>query len=248
MHAALTAFSLGLAVSANAAEAVGFCEGESERARANAERIAEEWPLRSSGDALSRYTQLLVERLARPSHHDRISWRVAMVHDRAPNAFAAGAGFLYLTDGALEFARTESELAAILAHEMGHQISGHFCPRERPGFFSWLFGRSDDMAATSRTDVRKKDLGAISLVIDPVKEQEADRQAVAILREAGYDPHAMLDIARRLPSGGHPSHLQDPRRLQSLEASLAAVPSIEIDESQAFQAAKRDLEAELRGW
>ena len=35
-----------------------------------------------------------------------------MVHDRAPNAFAAGAGFLYVTDGALEFARTESELAA----------------------------------------------------------------------------------------------------------------------------------------
>jgi hypothetical protein len=61
------------------------------------------------------------------------------------------------------------------------------------------------MAETSRKDVRKKDLGAISLVIDSVKEQEADRQAVGILREAGYDPHAMLDVARRLPSRGHPS-------------------------------------------
>ncbi len=169
-----------------------------------------------------------------------------MVHDRAPNAFAAGAGTLYITDGALEFSKTESELAAILAHEMGHQISGHFCPRERPGFFRWMFGRSD--AETSRTDVRKKDLGSISLVIDPVKEQEADRQAVAILRAAGYDPRAMLDVAKRLPSGGRPSHLQDPRRIQSLEASLAAVPSIEIAESQEFQAAKRDLAAELSGW
>lgn len=248
MRPVLTAFSLGLAVWAASAETAGFCEGESARARANAERIAEEWPLRSSGDALSRYTQSLVKRLARSSQRDRIPWRVAMVHDRAPNAFAAGAGSLYLTDGALEFARTESELAAILAYEMGHQISGHFCPRERSGFFSWLFGRSDNMAETSRTDVRQKDLGSISLVIDPVKEQEADRQAVAILREAGYDPHAMLDVARRLPSGGRPSHLQDPRRIQSLEASLAAVLSIEIAESQAFQAAKRDLAAEMSGW
>jgi predicted Zn-dependent protease len=132
------------------------------------------------------------------------------------NAFAAGAGFLYLTDGALEFARTESELAAMLAHEMGHQISGHFCPRERPGVFSWLFGRSDDTAETSRKDARKKELGSISLVIDPVKEQQADRQAVAILREAGYDPHAMLEVSRRLPSGGRPSHLKYQRRLQSL--------------------------------
>jgi len=248
VHRALTAFSLGLAVSANAAEAAGLCEGESERARANAERIAQEWPLRSSGDTPSRYTQSLVERLARSSQRDRILWRVAMVHDRAPNAFAAGAGFLYVTDGALEFARTESELAAILAHEMGHQISGHFCPREGPGFFSWLFGRSDDTAETSRKDVREKDLGSISLVVDPVKEQEADRQAVAILREAGFAPHAMLDVARRLPSGGRPSHLQNPRRIQSLETSLATLPSIEIDESQAFQAAKRELEAERGGW
>jgi predicted Zn-dependent protease len=247
VRAALTALSLGLAVSANPAEAAGLCEGESERAWANAERIAQEWPLRSSGDGLSRYTQSLVERLGRSSRRDRIPWRVAMLHDRAPNAFAAGAGSLYLTDGALEFARTESELAAILAHEMGHQISGHFCSRERPGFFSWMFGRSDDTAETPRKDVRKKDLGSISLVIDPVKEQQADRQAVAILREAGYDPHAMLEVARRLPSAGRPSHLQDPRRLQSLEASLATLPSIEIAESQAFQAAKRDLEAELRG-
>jgi predicted Zn-dependent protease len=248
MRPALTAFSLSLAVWAASAETAGFCKGESARARANSERIAEEWPLRSSGDALSRYVQALVERLARLSHRDRVPWRVAMVHDRAPNAFAAGAGSLYLTDGALEFARTESELAAILAHEMGHQVSGHFCPRERSGFFSWLFGLPDDIAETSRKDVREKDLGSISLVIDPVKEQEADRQAVSILREAGYDPHAMLDVARRLPSGGHPSHLQDPRRLQSLETSLATLPSIESDESQAFQAAKRELEAERGGW
>lgn len=96
--------------------------------------------------------------------------------------------------------------------------------------------------------MRENDLGSISLVIDPMKEREAERQAVAILREAGYDPHAMLEVARRLPSGGRPSHLQDPRRIRSLEASLAAVPSAEIAESQAFQAAKRDLEAELRRW
>ena len=53
------------------------------------------------------------------------------------------------------------------------------------------------------------------------------------------------------PVGEAPVSLNDrrhPRRLQSLEASLVAVLPIEIDESQSFQAAKRDLEAELRGW
>ena len=37
-------------------------------------------------------------------------------------------------------------------------------------------------------------------------------------------------------------------RIQSLETSLATCQSIEIAESQAFQAAKRKLEAERRGW
>ncbi|MGQ0591268.1 MAG: M48 family metallopeptidase [Gammaproteobacteria bacterium] len=243
----LIAASLWLAVSA-IAETAGFCEGERERARTNAERIEREWPLRGSGEGISRYTQSLVERLASQPRRHHIAWRVAVVRNRAPNAFAAGGGYLYLTDGALAFSQTESELAAILAHEMGHQISGHFCPRERPGFFRWLFGRSDDTAETSRHDVREKDLGSVSVVIDPVKEQEADRQAVTILREAGYDPHAMLDVAKRLPSGGRPSHLQDPRRIRSLEASLAAMPSIQTADSEPFQEAKRELEADLKSW
>lgn len=80
MRPALTTYSLGLAVSVASAKAAGLCE--SERARVNAERIAEEWPLRSSGDALSRYAQSLVQRLARSSHRERVAWRVDMVRER----------------------------------------------------------------------------------------------------------------------------------------------------------------------
>ncbi len=240
--------SFWLAASAAQAEAAGFCEGERERARTNAERIEREWPLRGSGEGISLYTQSLVERLAEKSRRHDIAWRVAVVRNRAPNAFAAGGGYLYLTDGALVFSASESELAAILAHEMGHQLSGHFCPRERPGFFRWLFGQTGDSDEVPATNVQSRDLGSLTLVVDLAKEQEADRQAVGILREAGYDPRAMLDVAKRLPSGGRPSHLQDPRRIRSLEAALAAVPSIEIGESQEFQAAKRELEAERGGW
>lgn len=240
----LSTLLLGLTVSATSAEAAGLCEGERERARGTAEHIAREWPLHGTGEGIARYARSLLERLARSTLRD-IPWQLAVVRNRAPNAFAVGGGFLYVTDGALTFSENESELAAILAHEMGHQLAGHFSRRERPGFFSWLFWGSDDAERPSLSAVRSRDLGSLSLVIDLAKEQEADREAVALLRSAGYDPHAMLDLARRLPSGGSPSHLQDPRRIQSLEASLARLPATPAPDSEAFRQAKADLEAEL---
>jgi predicted Zn-dependent protease len=244
VRAALIAVSLSLAVSVGAG-AAGLCQGEAEWALANVLRIAQEWPLRPSADPLSGYARSLVERLARASGDGDIPWRVAVARNRAPNAFAAGGGYLYITDGALDFADNESELVAILAHEMGHQLSGHFCRREeRSGFFTWLFGGGGDAGQ----DVRRHELGSLSLVVDPVKEQEADNRAVAVLRAAGYDPHAMLAVARRLRSAAGPTHLQDPRRIRSLEASLARVPPQAIADSEDFQSAKRALKSDLNEW
>ncbi|HYE35736.1 hypothetical protein [Methylocaldum sp.] len=37
-------------------------------------------------------------------------------------------------------------------------------------------------------------------MIDPRKELEADQYALDILWEAGFDPRAMLEIAKRLPA------------------------------------------------
>jgi predicted Zn-dependent protease len=241
VRAALIALSVSLAVSAGAG-AAGLCEGEAERAQRNALRIEREWPLRPSADPLSRYARSLVEGLARAAGGD-LPWRVAVARNHAPNAFAAGGGYLYVTDGAFEFADNESELAAILAHEMGPQLSGLFCSREEgPGFFDGLFG------GDAERDVRRQELGSLSLEVDPRKEEEADSRAVAVLRAAGYDPHAMLAVARRLPSGVRPTHLQDPRRIHALETRLARVPPQPIADSEAFQAAKRSLEADLNRW
>jgi hypothetical protein len=64
----------------------------------------------------------------------------------------------------------------------------------------------------------------------------------------GFVPTTPVSLSSRSARPRVPERPTHHRRLQSLEASLAAVPPIEIDESQAFQAAKRDLEAELRGW
>lgn len=48
------------------------------------------------------------------------------MRDRSANAFAIGGGRIYVNEGVVTLCETESELAAILAHEMAHQLAGHF--------------------------------------------------------------------------------------------------------------------------
>lgn len=214
-----------------------FCPEEQNRARAIALRINEEWPQRPSGDEISRYVRTLGERLGRAAPRGGgIPWRFTIIRDRAPYAFAIGYGYVYVTDGTLRFARTESELAAVIAHEIGHQLAGHFCKqREQP---DGLFRGSERGEAP---------VGSLRQVLDLGKEQEADRYAVGILDAAGFDPRAMYTVAERLPPAAAFGHGQgDNRRLRALEETLRREgPARFVEtEAEAFRNAKASVEAD----
>lgn len=220
---------------ASQAEAV-FCPEEQSRARAIAGKISDEWPQRPAGEEVSRYIQKLGERLGRAASPEAgVAWRFTTLRDHAPFAFAIGYGFIYVTDGALRFSRTESELAAILAHEIGHQLAGHFC-------------RSFESSGGSiaRKERGQSSIGSLHQVIDLRKEQDADRLAVGILRAAGFDPHAMYTVAERLPQSAAYGHAQgDNRRLSALRAVLGGKREgsrpAELPRAEDFERAKAVL-------
>ena len=205
------AIAAALLVGGKSLQADALCAKERVRSREAALRINREWPQRPSGDELSRYIQALGERLGRiPAAGSAIPWRFTVLRDHSPYAFAIGSGFVYIADGALSFARNESELAAILAHEIGHQLAGHFCEQNQSDS-----GVSDDSIK------RRNSVGTLVQVMDPKKEQEADQYALGLLREAGFDPRAMLEVAKRLPShGGSGATPTDHARLLAIEHRL----------------------------
>src|SRR5262249_23582413 len=88
--------------------------------------------------------------------------------------------------------RSEAEVAAILAHEMGHELAGHFRPGS--GTKPWLGGMRS--SSSGKDEV----IGSVHQRIDPEKELEADRISIEILRRAGYDPHAAGTPPSRSPS------------------------------------------------
>jgi predicted Zn-dependent protease len=220
------------------------CNSKHQGVDTSLQQIENEWPLRGSGDQISHYVQKLGVRLAHFSVSGRnIPWRFSVVRNLAPNAFSIGGGYVFITDGAVSFVQNESELAAILAHELGHELAGHFCGasdlRTSGSFF--------DIFSAPKIEERQIGIGSLALVIDPIKERQADQIAVSILQAGGYDPHSMLEVARRLPSGGS-VHSVDSQRLQSLESLLAKAPPMKVQDSENFWTIKRTLADEQAAW
>jgi beta-barrel assembly-enhancing protease len=213
------------------------CDGKQQAVDISLQRIENEWPMRGSGDRVSQYVQKLGVRLAHFSVYGRnIPWRFSVVRNLAPNAFSIGGGYVFITDGAVNFVQNESELAAILAHELGHELAGHFCGASDLSNSGSLF----DIFSDPETQQHQVGVGSMMLAIDPVKEQEADQIAISILQSGGYDPRAMLNVARRLPREDT-LHPMDSQRLQSLESLLAKIPPTQAQDSEDFRTIKRTL-------
>lgn len=222
-----------------------ICPGEVEKTHGKASKIEQEWPLRSSNDSASQYLQRLGERLVTqgvalskriPNYDGTVKqWHFLIVRDLSVNAFSIGNGWVYMTDGSIAFVNTESELAAMLSHEIGHQMAGHFCEADTSSDFGGLLDIFSNSSAQHQVGV-----GSMMLKVDPVKEQQADQIALSILSASGYDPHAILYIARRLPFDGA-THLLATNRIQFLERIVANLPRLSDSSSDEFHQIKRDI-------
>jgi predicted Zn-dependent protease len=197
------------------------CQAEVLRANTTLSRIFREWPLHPSGDGVAGPVQRLTDELAaRSGESSSRRWRTHIVRDRNLNAFSVGDGHIFITEGMLSFVRNEGELAALLAHEFGHHLAGHFCEeRRRRGFFGNIFGGRD------RETAARKQVGSLTALIDPEKERAADMIAVRVLDRAGYDPRAAIELAMRMARNGSGAHFQYEHRIEALNDLLVTRPA-----------------------
>jgi len=227
----------GFATAGPASTERADCPTEQTVARAAAARIEREWPLRST-DAVTDFVRQVGRRLAEHAPDSPYPWTFTVVRDRSANAFAIGGGAIYVHDGTIAVARDEAEVAAVLAHEMGHQLAGHFCVgRQEDASWSGLLADLIGGGAPPEHGV-----GSMRQTVDPVREREADGLSIPILESAGYDPRAALDIARRAACEG-----SDERRrtdeLARLLKDVAPGGAPDLDR-HAFEVARRQVLSE----
>lgn len=74
---------------------------------------------------LNVYVNVVGQNLAAMSTRPTLAWTFGVLDDPSPNAFSAPGGYVFITRGLLTKLDNESQLAGVLAHEIGHVTERH---------------------------------------------------------------------------------------------------------------------------
>ncbi len=152
-----------------------------------------------------------------------------IMKDPVINAFAAPGGYIAVNSGLIQITRSESELAGVIAHEIGHITQNHLqrafeaSKKDAPLMALVLLGAIAAGAGAHAGDATGAILmggqGAImqkQINFTRKDETEADRVGIQTLAKADFDPNAMAGFFERMSdtmrvgSGeGVPELLQD---------------------------------------
>lgn len=181
---------------------------------------------------LDAYINDLGYRLVAGSEKPKDHFQFFIAKDPVINAFAAPGGYIAVNSGLIIITNSESELAGVIAHEIGHITQNHLerafeaSKKDTPLMALILLGAIAAGAGAGAGDAAGAILlGGQGLLMQRQinftrkDETEADRAGIQTLANAGYDPSAMaafferMEDTMRVGSGGDlgdvPALLQD---------------------------------------
>mgnify|MGYP002402428429 CR=1 FL=1 len=152
----------------------------------------------SSDDAVITYLEAIFARLVPAADEDRpLDYRVHVIDDllRA-HAFSTPGGHVYVTSGLLLQATSEAEVAAVLAHELGHLAARHPVQRVVASLgvpeAAALSLRTDEERIAHAAEVVARE--APRLAHTPDQEHLADTRGLKYAWRGGWDATAMVGL------------------------------------------------------
>jgi predicted Zn-dependent protease len=211
-------------------------------------------------DYLNQLGYKLVQNSAEPS----LEFEFFALDDHNINAFAMPGGYIGVNSGLLLTAQSESELAAVLSHEIAH-VTQHHLARILSGTRNdgWstmaalalaiLAARTNPQAAEAAIASAQAHSIQKQLDFTRTHEQEADRVGLDILEKSNFNIHAMpeflnrLQLATRLLEGQAPTYLRThpitSDRVADIENRVSKQPYRLIPDSLDFQLVRAKLHA-----
>lgn len=158
---------------------------------------------KSEDAEMEAYLQTMADKLTRGINTQGFKYRVVLLDDDRINAFTPGGGTILIKDGLLAYCDTESQVAAVLAHEIAHIVMRHpnrlrrieIAKKTGGSFVNAITpqGLKDNLGRMLRLGGRATMNGMVR-----AQESEADSVGIDIMVAAGYDPRGMVEIQQQL--------------------------------------------------
>jgi len=189
--------------------------------------------------ALQDYVQRIGESLARDSERPNLPWTCRVVADPTPNAFALPGGYIFVTRGLLGLMRSESELASVLGHEIGHVTAKHSVTMLSRAQITQLglgIGAILSPTIARLSDVAGAGMQLLFLKYGRDAERQADDLGYKYALADNYDVRRMPNVFASLARVGEASgesplpawlatHPYPEERIQRIQQKLAELPA-----------------------
>jgi len=171
--------------------------------------------------------------------------QVTVVRQSQANAFAVPGGHVYVFEGLIDKAETPDELAAVMAHEIGHVANRDGTRSVLQGAgLSFLFGMLlGDYAGGGAVVIATR--AVLRSSYSREVETRADLYGVGLMARIGGDPRALGVILTRIAGANHPGmtllldHPDTQRRVDAINAAAPPKTSAALIDPAAWAALKR---------
>lgn len=145
---------------------------------------------------LAEYVDKVGQRIARHLKKSKETFTFTVIDNPDINAFAIQDGYIYIHRGLITYLKSEAQLAAVLAHEVGHVTANHHGRRERAQVGSSLVAGLLAILTRSADVGEASALWGASMVSGYGREMEleADELGSEYLLRSGYNPQAMIEV------------------------------------------------------
>lgn len=145
-------------------------------------------------------------RIAAAADDPGFDWEFTVIQDPNPNAFALPGGKVGVHTGLFKVVENEAQLAAVMAHEIGHAVARHSAERMSrqiavEGGLAVAGAASPGIAQYGQVLQQAATLGLV-LPFSREQEAEADEIGLVYMARAGYDPRASIDLWQNFASYG----------------------------------------------
>ena len=205
------------------------------------------------------YINQLGNSIAQRADPRGIGYRFYVVNSSQVNAFAIPGGHVYINRGLIERSSNMSEVAGVLAHEIGHVVERHGIEQMAQqqnaslgvNLAYILLGRQPSGVEQAGLQVGA---GAFFARHSREAEREADADAVRFLAQSGINPQGMVTMFQKLlaerrsapnrVAGWFSTHPLEEERVQNTQAAINALPASArqgTSNTQAFQTFQQRL-------